>query len=249
MSINVNNSQSGLSIVIPIFNEEDNITGLFKKIKKFSEDIHFPYEFILVDGNSSDDSPNRIDKLIQSNHKIKISLIKMNKKVGYGHDIVAGLNAAQFDFMCWTHADLQTDINDLKEAYNLIINVNDEVIVKGNRGNRSLIPTFFTFAMQIFVFFKLKVSLNDINAQPKVFSRNFYEKFLRNEAPDDFSLDLYLLRQGKINNIPILEFPVSFNKRKAGIAKGGGGSWKNRKQLIKRTIKYINKLSADKKNI
>ena len=233
----------GLSIVIPIFNEEDNIPELFKRIKIFNTEVDFYHEFIMVDGNSSDASVSIIEKLTKEYTDINLSLIKMNKKHGYGYDIMTGIKAAQFDYLSWTHADLQTDINDLKIGYALIQNSKRDIVLKGKRKNRALLPELFTFGMQVYVYLKLGVSLSDINAQPKMFSRKFYEAYLIEEAPNDFSLDLYLLVMAKRNNIPISEFSVFFNKRIAGTAKGGGGSWRNRFSLIKRTVKYINNLS------
>jgi hypothetical protein len=70
-----------------------------------------------------------------------------------------------------------------------------------------------------------------------MFSRKFYEEYLNENAPWDFSLDLYLLYWAKKKNT-IYEIPVYFNKRMHGEAKGGG-SFKTRIKLIKRTFKYI----------
>tara|TARA_B100000575_G_scaffold273332_1_gene256189 strand:+ start:160 stop:888 length:729 start_codon:yes stop_codon:yes gene_type:complete len=233
----------GLSIVIPIFNEEGNIPELFRRIKIFNQEVDFNHEFIIVDGNSSDSSVSIIERLAKENKEINFSLIKMNKKYGYGFDIMTGIKAAQFDYLSWTHADLQTDINDLKIGYALIQNSKIDNVLKGKRKNRPILPELFTFGMQVYVFLKLGIFLSDINAQPKMFSRKFYEEYLIEEAPNDFSLDLYLLAMAKINNIPISEFSVFFKKRTAGTAKGGGGSWRNRLSLIKRTVQYINNLS------
>ena len=94
--------------------------------------------------------------------------------------------------------------------------------------------------MEWYVFFKLGVKLDEINAQPKVFRRNFYHNLLKKNAPDDFSLDLYLLLVAKKRGYKIQNIPVSFHKRLFGIAKGGG-SLKGKFPLIKRTISYINK--------
>ena len=112
-----------------------------------------------------------------------------------------------------------------------------KMVIKGKRRNRSLIDSFFTWGMQVYCSLKLKSKLNDINAQPKLFSREFYKKNFKN-PPLDFSLDLYLL----LNAEKIRTVDVFFHKRKHGEAKGGGtmkGKWK----LIKRTISYINNLS------
>ena len=83
--------------------------------------------------------------------------------------------------------------------------------------------------------------LYDINAQPKLFSKSFYKKYL-SLAFVDFSLDLFLLYQAQKNDYSIECFPVQFKPRQSGEAKGGGGSLTNRIKLVLRTYKYINKL-------
>ena len=84
----------------------------------------------------------------------------------------------------------------------------------------------------------LGVRLDDVNAQPKLFSRALYEAHLRTGAPADFSLDLYVLYKARTSGTPILDVPVVFAPRLHGEAKGGG-SWKTRIKLIRRTLAYI----------
>ena len=83
----------------------------------------------------------------------------------------------------------------------------------------------------------LKKSFSDFNAQPKIFRQSFYLK-IREEAPTDFSLDLYLLFMAKKLKYDIIDFPVFFNKRLHGEAKGGG-SIKTKLKLSIRTFSYI----------
>ena len=79
-------------------------------------------------------------------------------------------------------------------------------------------------------------NFNDINAQPKIFSKSFI-KYL-NDYPYDFSLDLYLLIKAKIYNYKILKHEVVMKKRLHGEAKGGG-TFFGKLKLIKRTLIYI----------
>jgi hypothetical protein len=66
-------------------------------------------------------------------------------------------------------------------------------------------------------------------------------------APDDFSLDLYLLYKFREKGLPILDLKVNFAQRLHGEAKGGG-TLKGKFKLIKRTLSYIFKLSRSLKN-
>lgn len=229
----------GLSIVIPLFNESENIKFLFDKLEEFHQLAKFDFNFILVDGCSSDETPEMILREIKSRSILNVDLLSMEQRNGYGHDIMQGLLNAKYDVLAWTHADLQTDLLDLIKAFEIFLASSNDVVVKGKRVNRALLERVFTFGMQIFTFVYLREYLDDINAQPKLFSRNFYEKHLKQKPPKDFSLDLFCLLKAKLNNIDIQTFKVNFKPRKAGVAKGGGGSWKNRINLVKRTIKYI----------
>ena len=130
---------------------------------------------------------------------------------------------AKYSVLAWTHADLQTDPVDVVTGFKMYLaNQTENLVVKGRRKNRPLLDSFLTWGMQVFCLFSIKVSLTDINAQPKIFSNQFYQSFLRENAPADFSLDLFLLYQARINDFKIVDFPVSFDRRKLGVAKGGG---------------------------
>ena len=234
----------GLSLIIPCFNEVKNIDPLLKKLEALSSSVEFPIEVIVVDGNSDDGTDKVLKKRFSELDSNIFSLILLESRKGYGFDILQGLKKAKYHILAWTHADLQTDVKDVEKAYQkLISSRNNKIIIKGNRKNRRILDVVFTFGMQVVVFFYLGTYLKDINAQPKVFTKDFYENYLRDGAPNDFSLDLYALFIAKKNNYLIDTISVYFNQRIHGEAKGGGGSWKNRLNLVKRTFKYIIKLS------
>ena len=233
----------GLSVVIPCFNEAENILLLLKEIKKVFLSSKYNIEVIIVDGCSSDDTNLILKEEFRNLDKNIFSLILMESQNGYGNDILEGLKKARYEYLCWTHADLQTDPNDVIKGLEIIVsNIGDEQFIKGKRKSRPFFDLLLTYGMQLIVFFLLKVRLNDINAQPKVFHRSFYDKFLKDRSPKDFSLDLFALYEAKTNNYEIISFPVQFKKREFGVAKGGGGSLINRWNLVKRTFRYIYRL-------
>lgn len=223
-----------LSIIVPCYNEEKNIPLIVQRLEEV-----FPsnknIELVLVDNGSTDNSNKVMQEL--SKRYSYINIVKIEKNIGYGFGILSGLKEARGDVLAWTHADMQTDLNDVIVAYSEYIKYNDtNVFVKGNRQKREIIEWFFSFGMGIIASLVLREKLYDINAQPKLFSREFYRKYMNN-APYDFSLDLYALYFAK-KNCKIVEVPVYFNQRMHGESKGGGNS-KNRIKLIKRTLSYI----------
>ncbi len=238
------NKKLKLSIAIPCFNEPDNIGEVLKQFQKILSDKKFNVEIIVIDGGSTDHTPSILQQLFKKLDPSVFKLILMTSRRGYGFDITYALNQATGDVLSWTHADLQTDPRDVLRAFEYYMSQkSNKIVVKGRRKNRRLTEVMFTFGMQIISWFVLKTYLNDINAQPKLFSRQFYQKYIQNNAPSDFSLDLYALYQAKINGMDIHEIPVLFTKRLFGEAKGGSGSsFKTKFNLIKRTFLYILKL-------
>ena len=61
-------------------------------------------------------------------------LVSISENQGYGYGILSGLRKANSDILAWTHADLQTDPNDLLAGFELFIaNNNKNIFVKGKR--------------------------------------------------------------------------------------------------------------------
>ncbi len=108
---------------------------------------------------------------------------------GYGYGILFGLRAAQGELLAWTHADMQTDPKDV--LHDLAIFEQHKIknlYVKGQRVKRPLADVFFTISMSVFETLLLRTRLWDINAQPNMFSRAFFETWVN--PPHDFSLEL-----------------------------------------------------------
>lgn len=225
-----------LSLVIPCYNESGNIPLLVSRLHETlagRDDC----EVVLVDNGSTDDSETVFARALDDDPVIRMVRVPINQ--GYGYGILQGLAAANGDVLAWTHADMQTDPKDVLSAFDFYKNSGGGgVFVKGKRQNRRLLETIFTFGMQVIASAALGVMLDDVNAQPKLFSRKFYHDYVLNKSPHDFSLDLYVLYQAYKNDLRVLEVPVVFSTRLHGEAKGGG-SWKTRIKLIKRTLVYI----------
>jgi glycosyltransferase involved in cell wall biosynthesis len=198
------------------------------------------FELILVDNGSSDDSWQVLERVAREYNFIKP--IKINKNIGYGHGIITGLSHATGDVLAWTHADLQTDPEDVIRAYNLYLNGaggGGKRIVRGRRVNRRLSDYIFTFGMSLIASIVLGKNLLNIKAQPKLFDREFYA--LMKNPPQDFSLDLYWLYLVKRYGYRDLEVPVIFRGRQHGISKSSP-SFKARIKTSMRTILYIFRL-------
>ena len=234
---------TNLSIVIPCYNESKSLPRLFLACLnacKGRNDI----QFIFVNNGSQDETQIVLDQLLsQENYTFGKSVyVPINR--GYGFGILQGLAVAEGSILSWTHADLQTDPKDVVLAYDLYKSELESnlCIVKGERKGRNRIDNIFTSGMSMISSLFLKQKLWDINAQPKIFHREFMNHLKK--APFDFSLDLYVLYVANRIKTSIKLFPVFFSNREFGEAKGGG-TLKGKFKLIKRTIGYIIELRND----
>tara|TARA_Y100000758_G_C15953355_1_gene386766 strand:+ start:89 stop:790 length:702 start_codon:yes stop_codon:yes gene_type:complete len=229
-----------VSLIIPCYNEAKNLPFLINRCEKLIEE--FPMEVILVDNGSTDNS----EKIIAKHSVIK--LVRVEKNEGYGNGILKGLRNANGEILAWTHADLQTDPNDMIKGLKCFLNTDDHktIFVKGKRYGRPIVDLFFTLGMSIFETIFLRKFLWDINAQPTIFHKSFFEQW--RQPPKDFSLDLYAYFMAKKLELTIKRFPVQFSNRLHGES-----SWnvnlKGRYQFIRRTLIYSYKLKRELKRI
>jgi glycosyltransferase involved in cell wall biosynthesis len=227
-----------LSVVLPCYNEKDNLEALFARLDLLAEQSD-SIEIILVNNGSTDGSDRVFETELARRNTSIFKVVKVEKNIGYGFGILSGLRAAKGEVLAVTHADRQTDPMDVLKAYSIYqLAADTELLVKGFRKNRKLSEAVFSYGMGMLASIVLGTRLTEINAQPKLFSKNFFEQYEK-LAPNDFSMDLYFLYQAKKHG-QIKDFPVYFAKRVAGEAKGGSGSsWKVRWKLMKRSFKYI----------
>jgi len=217
------------SVIIPCYNEAENIPLLIEKCKKITAKN---IEMILVNNGSTDDSFNIITRLIKNSTNIK--LINVTKNIGYGHGILKGLESARGDILGWTHADLQTDLNDVLLGFKFFQN-DKNIFVKGRRIKRALKDNVFTIGMSIFETILFQKFFWDINAQPNLFNRSFYEKW--KNPPLDFSLDLYVYYLALKTKLKMKRFNVTFEDRLFGHSKWNI-NWSSKIKFIIRTLKF-----------
>ena len=171
-------------------------------------------EVILVDNGSTDGTAEALLDLLPQYPGCRS--IHVEKNQGYGFGIVSGLKEAKGKILGWTHADMQTDPQDALHGLDLFEKHGDDIFVKGRRYGRPFMDVVFTVGMSVFETILLARPMWDINAQPTMFSRSFFEALAN--PPDDFSLDLYFYYQAQHLGFKIHRFPVRFGERAHGIS-------------------------------
>ncbi len=224
-----------LSIVVPCYNEAENIPLI---LKRFEEVVTDDMEVVLVNNGSTDNSADILKKLLPDFKFARLVNVLINQ--GYGYGILQGLESCDSDYIGWTHADMQTDPNDVVKAWEIVKSANEKnIYVKGNRKGRPFGDTFFTWGMGVFETVYMGEKLNDINAQPNIFPKEFFD--IWKNPPHDFALDLYAAYMAKKQGLQLIRFPVLFPERIHGDSKWNTGM-KSKWKFIKRTIDFSIKL-------
>lgn len=232
-----------LSLVIPCYNEAKALPLLAVRCAALLA-TDPTAEVILVDNGSTDDTPALMEQLTAQSPGLRSLRVPRNQ--GYGHGILSGLSAANGDILGWTHADMQTDPMDASRGMTLFRQSPEprDLFVKGRRFGRPVWDTFFTVGMSAFETLLLGRVLNDINAQPNLFHRSFYE--IWSEPPSDFSLDLFVYYMAKRQNLQVRRFPVTFGERAFGTSHWNV-DWRSKMKFIRRTVEFSLKLRSTRR--
>lgn len=219
------------SLVIPCYNEAASLPLLLERCREVAR--HPDTEVILVDNGSTDDSARVLRVLLPGVPGCRSVRVEHNQ--GYGHGIRAGLAAATGSVLGWTHADLQADPADAVRALALFEQHGPNIFVKGRRFGRPLADVAFSAGMSVFETVLLGQPMWDINAQPTMFSRRFFDTW--RGAPDDFSLDLYAYFHARRQKLPVHRLAVRFGERAHGVSHWNV-NWAAKRKFIRRTVAF-----------
>ncbi len=115
-----------LSVIIPVYNEEDNLPLLVDAVKSALKDISWPYEVVLVDDGSKDTSMDKLEQLAAGDPQ-HLRVVGLRRNFGQTAAIAAGIDHACGDVIVLMDADLQNDPTDipamlekLEEGYDVV---------------------------------------------------------------------------------------------------------------------------------
>lgn len=109
-----------ISLVIPLFNEEESLRELFAWIKNTLEKTALTYEVIFVDDGSRDGSWSVIQSLAEKNAEVKG--IRFRRNHGKSAALNEGFKAAQGDVVITMDADMQDSPEEIQELHEMIVN-------------------------------------------------------------------------------------------------------------------------------
>lgn len=219
LEIEVVNPQ--LSIVLPIYNEEESLPHLLAELVPALEDTGRTFEIICIDDGSQDDSFGELKKLRDQDSRVR--LVRFRRNFGQTAAFAAGFSRARGDVVITMDADLQNDPADIPELLAKIDEGYD--VVSGWRMDRwqeglgSLIKRKIPSAVANWLISTgTGVALHDYGCALKAY---------RSEVVKNINLygDLhrYIPAMASYIGVTVTEVPVSYRSRKFGRSKYGLG--------------------------
>jgi len=208
--------QKKLSIVIPVFNEEENVKKLYSELKEVLDRIDYISEIIFVDDGSTDKTPEILEELSRTDKRIK--LIFFSRNYGQTPAISAGIEHSSGDIIITIDADLQNDPSDIPVLLKEIESGYD--VVSGWRKNRK--DPFFTRRLPSYIanamISKLTgVKLHDYGCTLKAYRAEIIKKFAIYGEMHRFLPAYCSWQGGKITEVVVNHRPRLYGKSKYGI--------------------------------
>lgn len=209
-----------LSIIIPVFNEKEIIINTLKTIINFLVKKEYPYELIIVDDASTDDTVKIIQDFLKTNSQ-PIILLKNNINRGKGYAVRKGVLVSRGEYILFTDADLSTPIEELDKLLFFIKNGYDIVI--GSRGLKQsqLIRRQVWYREKMGKIFNLLVrililkGIKDTQCGFKIFKTEVAKKIFLKTKINRFAFDVEVLFIAKKFNYKIKEVAITWKNRYA----------------------------------
>ncbi len=207
-----------ISVVIPLYNEEENIKPLVNELNDVIKDIDGKAEIVFVDDGSIDNTVSVLEKELRK-YDLKFKIVKLRRNFGQTAAIMAGFDNAEGDIIITMDGDLQNDPKDIKK----ILQYMDEYdVVSGWRKNRK--DPFFTRVLpskiaNFIISRYLGLYLHDYGCTLKGYKKDIVKNIRLYGEMHRFIPVFALIEGAKIKEIEVNHRPRKYGKTKYGLSR------------------------------
>lgn len=205
-----------ISIIIPVYNEEENLQELYKEIKNVCDNLNGDYEVIFIDDGSRDKSFEILKELALREHNIKI--VRFKRNFGQTAAISAGINLSIGEIIIPMDADLQNDPRDILKLLEKINQGFD--VVSGWRKKRKdklLSRKLPSRLANVLISFITGVKLHDYGCTIKAYRREIIKNIRLYGEMHRFIPAFTVWNGAKITEMEVNHMPRKYGKTKYGI--------------------------------
>jgi glycosyltransferase involved in cell wall biosynthesis len=207
-----------ISIIIPFYNEQDNIKNVYANIRQAMDNTPWSYEIITVDDGSTDSSYSILQAIAESDPRFKV--IKFRRNFGQTPALAAGFDHASGDKIITLDGDGQNDPSDIPMLIQKLNTGYD--LVSGYRKERK--DPFFSRRLPSILANWLiqkvtRTPVSDLGCSLKVYRRELAEHIKLYGELHRFLPVLAKWVGAKIGEVPVKHHPRRFGKSKYGISR------------------------------
>ncbi len=207
--------QVQVSVVIPLFNEEENITPLYHELTAAMESLNQPYEVIIVDDGSADHSFERLRALQAEDDRLVV--IRFRRNFGQTAAFAAGFARAQGAVVVTMDADLQNDPADIPGMLDKLNEGYD--VVSGWRVDRQ--DTFLTRRLPSIMANAMISSVTGVHLHDYGCSLKAYRREVVKNLQLYGELHRFIPALASWMGVSVAEIPVNHRSRQHGKSKYG----------------------------
>ena len=202
--------ESGLSIVVPVFNEEGGIAGTVEALLELSGSIEAPLELVFVNDGSMDGT-----RAILDGFGDRIEVFHHNRNRGYGAALKTGIARARFDHVAICDADGTYPIDRIPDLYQRCAAERRDMVVGARTGTNVTysklrrIPKWF---LRRYINWIARDDIPDFNSGLRVFRREVALKYAA-ILPDGFSFTTTITLALKCNRYDVAYVPIDYFER------------------------------------
>jgi glycosyltransferase involved in cell wall biosynthesis len=206
-----------LSVVVPLKDERDNVGPLIDRVRDALRDSS-PWELVLVDDGSTDDTFARLEAAAATESRIKV--VRLRRNFGQSAAMQAGLDAAAGDIIVTMDGDLQNDPADipamlakLNEGYDAILGQ------RQNRQDKLLLRKVPSLAANWLIRKVLGVPFKDFGCTLRVLRREVVDGLELYGEMHRFITALVMQQGARVTQVPVRHHPRTAGKSKYNLTR------------------------------
>ena len=207
-------TRTKVSIIIPVNNEEKNLTVLYDELIEVMQDIDKIFEIIFVDDGSTDTSLDILRKLVKKDDRVKV--VELLSNYGQSTALAAGIKNSRGKLIITMDSDLQHDPKDIIPTLKLLEKYD---VVCGWRKERGDSDSFFFKTIPSWISNKAIKLLTSYKLHDSTGGFRGFRRRVVESIPLYGELHRYLPILASHKGFKITEFPIHIRKRKYGKSK------------------------------
>ena len=209
-------ARPSVSIVFPMYNEEDYILRAVRAAREILAEVTPDYQIVIVDDCSTDRTGAIADELAAADPRVTVVHNERNRRLG--GTLRAGYAVCTKDLVLYTDADLPFDLQELGRAVRLLEYQQADVLsaYRFDRTSEGFLRTVYSFFYNSLIRAVFGLAIKDVNFSFKLFRRSLLDKIvLKSEGS---FIDAEFLVRARNARAPIIQIGVDYFPRSRGVS-------------------------------